>query len=494
MGKPTGFIDYAHRGPTRRPVAERVQDYDEVYLPLPQVPLKQQAARCMDCGVPFCQTGCPLGNLIPDWNDLVYRDQWRAAYDRLRATNNFPEFTGRICPAPCESACVLGLTDAPVTIEHIEQAIVERAFAEGWVRPEPPPVRTGATVAVVGSGPAGLACADQLNRTGHGVVVFERDDRMGGLLRYGIPDFKLPKALIARRLAVLEAEGIRFVPNADLGGAMPVTMLDTFDAVVLCTGSTLPRDLPLPGRDLDGIHYAMDYLTQQNRRVAGDRIDDAAALDARGKHVVVIGGGDTASDCIGTANRQGARSVTNFHLWPAPPAERPAAQPWPYVPQVFQVSPSHEEGCDRVWAVQTLAFEGASGMLTALRTVDVEVGPVGADGRAEAIPVAGTERVWPADLVLLAIGYTGPGPGLPEALGLARDGRGLIHTDGAYATSRPGIFAAGDARRGQSLVVWAISEGREVARAVDTFLTGTTALPARDTGDLPSRRAGDPAS
>lgn len=487
MGKPTGFLEYTRETPARRPVPERLQDYREVYQAFPDTAVTRQAARCMDCGVPFCQAGCPLGNVIPDWNDLVYRGRWREAFERLRTTNNFPEFTGRICPAPCESACVLGLVDPPVTIEQIERTIVEHAYAEGWVQPRPPKQRTGRHVAVVGSGPAGLACADQLNQAGHHVTVFERDDRIGGLLRYGIPDFKLEKWVIDRRLAVMEAEGVTFRPNTNVGVDVSVDDLRAFDAVVLCAGATRPRDLPLPGRDFDGIHFAWDYLRQQNKRVAGDDLDaeGLAPLHAGGKHVIVIGGGDTGSDCIGTANRQGARSVTQFEVMPMPPEDRPAHQPWPFYPMSLRTSSSHEEGADRHWSILTKAFTGTDGCVEALHTVEVDVGR-DANGRLSFDEREGSARVWPADLVLLAVGYTGPEPGgLLDRLGVALDGRGAVATDDHYATNVPGVFAAGDARRGQSLVVWAISEGREAARAVDHALTGFISLPTKGAGDLP---------
>ena len=488
MAKPTGFMDHTREMPRRRPIEERVHDNDEVYLPFEEQKAQQQAARCMDCGVPFCQAGCPLGNVIPDWNDLAWRGDWHGAYERLRATNNFPEFTGRLCPAPCESACVLGIIDKPVTIERIEQAIADRAVAEGWLQPREPVRQTGKRVAVVGSGPAGLACADQLNQAGHQVTVFERDDRIGGLLRYGIPDFKMDKTVLDRRLAVMEAEGVVFQPNTEVGTDLSIDDLLAFDAVVLCNGSTKPRALDLPGRDLDGIHYAMEYLTQHNRRVAGDDLSGEALIDAAGKHVLVIGGGDTASDCIGTAHRQGAASVTNFHIWPAPPEERTEQMPWPFDPHLFQVSTSHEEGGDRVWAVQTVQFEGANGHVRAVQTVDIAVGPIGENGRPQALPVPDSERRWKADLVLIAIGYTGPEGGLMGQLGVDCTPRGSVATDGTYQTSIPGVFAAGDARRGQSLVVWAISEGREAARAVDQYLTGFIALPTKGAGDLPRVR------
>jgi glutamate synthase (NADPH/NADH) small chain len=425
-----------------------------------------------------------VDNQIPDWNDLVYQKDWEEAARNLHSTNNFPEFTGRICPAPCESACVLGLVEPPVTIEQIEQAIVERAYREGWVQPNPPARRTGKRVAVVGSGPAGLAAADQLNQAGHHVTVFERDDRIGGLLRYGIPDFKLDKRVLDRRLDVMAAEGITFVTGAHIGQDVPVAELDAFDAVVLCGGATQPRDLPIPGRELGGIHFAWDYLWQQNKRVAGDDLHGTAPIHAKDQHVIVIGGGDTGSDCVGTANRQGAASVTQFELLPMPPEDRPPDQPWPYDPMVLRTTTSHEEGADRRWCIMTKAFEGDGERVTHLRTVEVD--PVtDDDGRTRFEDIPGSARTWRADLVLLAIGYVGPEPdGLLDQLGVALDARGTVATTD-YATSVDGVFAAGDMRRGQSLVVWAIAEGREAARAVDAALEGATHLPTRGAGDLP---------
>ncbi len=361
MGNPVGFIEHARELPQRRPVVERLDDFREVYLPFPEDKVRTQASRCMDCGVPFCQAGCPLGNRIPDWNDLVYRDDWRAAFEQLRATNNFPEFTGRICPAPCEGACVLGITSLPVTIEQIEREIIERAYLEGWMAPSPPTRRSGKSVAVIGSGPSGLACADQLNRAGHLVTVFERADRIGGLLRYGIPDFKLEKGVLDRRLEIMAAEGISFRTNSEIGRSVPLDELESFDATVLCIGSTSPRDVTLPGRDLDGIHFAMDFLRQQNERVAGTRAADDLPIDAKDRDVLVIGGGDTASDCIGTANRLGARSVTSFEILPTPPQTRLDQNPWPFYPNVYRVSSSHEEGCQRAWSIMTKSFLGNGG-------------------------------------------------------------------------------------------------------------------------------------
>jgi len=486
MGKPTGFIEFPRELPEKRPVEERVKDYKEVHKPFPDEKLIEQAARCMDCGVPFCHTGCPLGNLIPDFNDLVYRGQWKEAANRLFATNNFPEFTGRLCPALCEEACVLGIDEPAVTIEQIELRVVEYAFEHGWVNAQPPKMRTGKTVAVVGSGPAGLACAQQLNRAGHTVTVFERADEIGGLLRYGIPDFKLEKHIIDRRLDILREEGIEFRTGVEVGTTLPVEDLKQFDAAVICIGATVPRDLPIPGRELDGIHFAIEMLTRQNELVAGRAPATwMKPVDAKGKDVIVIGGGDTGADCVGTANRHGAKSVTMFELLPKPPLERPVHQPWPYWPMRLRTSSSHEEGVRREWSVLTKEFVGENGHVRMLRTVGVEF--TSKDGAyVEMNEMPGTEREWPGDLVLLALGYVGPDPGNVIAkLGLELDERGNVRTDENYATNVPRIFAAGDAHMGQSLVVWAISEGRECARAVDTALMGRTFLPTKGEGDLP---------
>ncbi|MCZ7591476.1 MAG: glutamate synthase subunit beta [Kiritimatiellae bacterium] len=487
MGKITGFMEYTRELPHKRPVAERVKFYREFYEPFPEEKARQQAARCMDCGVPFCHTGCPLGNIIPDWNDLVYRGNWREASHRLHATNNFPEFTGRLCPAPCEDACVLGINEPPVTIEQMEKEIVERAFAEGWIKPEPPATRTGKKIAVVGSGPAGLACAQQLNRAGHTVTVFERDARIGGLLRFGIPDFKLEKTIIDRRLRVMEAEGVIFKTNANIGADITGEQLQKeFDAIVLAVGAKRGRDLKAPGRELKGIHLAMEFLPQQNDIVAGKSISNQ--ILATGKRVIVIGGGDTGSDCIGTSNRQGATSIANFELLPMPPVERPRHQPWPYYPMKLRTSSSHEEGCERVFAVSTKEFIGENGRVTALKTVQVRFVPA-ADGKTLKMEeVAGSEQIHPAELVLLAMGFTGAEPdGIVAQLGCELDARGNIKTDKQFATTVPGVFAAGDAHRGQSLIVWAISEGRETARAADIHLMGHSALPTKSDYDLPRR-------
>jgi len=488
VGKPTGFKEYPRELPAKRAVPVRVRDFRDVYEPFPQDRLQRQAARCMDCGVPFCHSGCPLGNIIPDWNDLVYLNRWRRAIEMLHATNNFPEFTGRICPAPCEEACVLGINEPPVTIEQIERTIVERAFEAGWIIPQPPERRTGKSVVVVGSGPAGLACAQQLNRAGHHVTVLERDDRIGGLLRYGIPDFKLEKSVVERRLELMEQEGIVFRTNVHVGTDYPADKLRSFDAVVLCGGATKPRDLPMPGRDLDGVHFAMEYLTQQNRCVAGDRLTDrdSPPITAQGKHVIVIGGGDTGSDCIGTANRQKAKSITQFEILPTPPEDRPPHQPWPFWPVKLRTSTSHEEGCQQYWSIATTEFLGDGGRVQRIRTIDVEFVPPTNGGQPRMKQIAGSEREWPADLVLLAMGFLGPETdGMIGQLGVELDPRGSVKTDESYMTSVPGIFAAGDMRRGQSLVVWAISEGREAARGVDRYLVGHTKLPTKGDGDLP---------
>jgi glutamate synthase (NADPH/NADH) small chain len=482
MGKVTGFKEFQRELPKYRPVEERIRDYREIPDAFPEDKLRQQAARCMDCGIPFCHSGCPLGNVIPDWNDLVYKGKWREAWQRLAATNNFPEFTGRLCPAPCEEACVLNIPETPVTIELIEKMIIEKAFAQGWVVPEPPAHRTGKKVAVVGSGPAGLAAAQQLNRAGHTVTVFERADKIGGLLRYGIPDFKLEKSVLDRRLKIMAAEGITFQTGAYLGQNIPAAELKKFDAVVLCGGATKPRDLNIPGRELDGIHFAMEFLQQQNQAVAAHQA--ATPISAKGKHVIVIGGGDTGSDCIGTARRQGARSITNFELFPMPTKGRPAHQPWPYWPMRMRSSTSHFEGVERFWCINSVRFAGAEGRLHSLVTATVEFGQ-GPAGRPHMQVVPFTEYEWPAELVLLAMGFVGPEPNtLLAQLGPALDQAGNVKTDGHYRTDLENVFAAGDMRRGQSLVVWAIAEGREAARAVDVFLMGASALPTKGGGDM----------
>jgi glutamate synthase (NADPH/NADH) small chain len=473
MANPTGFLETPRQGPPRRPVAERIHDYRHVYQPLPELALRAQASRCMDCGVPFCNTGCPLGNLIPDWNDLVYHDRWHAAIARLHLTNNFPEFTGLLCPAPCEAACVLAINDQAVTIKEVELAIINRAFDEGWITPQPPRTRTGKRIAVIGSGPAGLAAAQQLNRAGHRVTVFEKDDRLGGLLRYGIPDFKIEKWLIDRRLALLHAEGIEFAPNTHAGSNPTAAILQRdFDAILLAVGALQGRDLPIPGRDLAGIHLAMDYLTQQNRRVAGLPIDDSSAITARGKHVIILGGGDTSADCLGNVHREGAASVEVLTHGPRPP-NSPHPLEWPDWPFILRTYPAHEEGGERTWNVVVTAFSGASNQVERLHLAEAERLPNGATR-----PIPGTERILPADLVLLAIGFEGPirGP-LFADLGVEFSADGMIAADDRYQTSTPGVFAAGDARRGASLIVWAIAEGRRAARAVDHYLMGKSLLP-----------------
>ncbi len=486
MGKPTGFKEFTRELPKKRAPGERVHDFKEFYLPFPEEKIRNQAARCMDCGVPTCHSGCPLGNIIPDWNDLVYRNLWKDAIDRLHATNNFPEFTGRLCPAPCEEACVLSINEPAVTIEEIEKQIIERAFSEGWVLPVRPESRTGKKVAVIGSGPAGLAAAQQLNRAGHFVTVYERDHKIGGLLRYGIPDFKMEKWVIDRRVHILESEGITFKTDADLGKNVPFDELNGYDAVVLCIGATVGRDLPVEGRDLEGIVPAMEFLARQNRVVGGEPLEDNEILNAKDKHVIVIGGGDTGSDCIGTSNRQSAVTVTNFELLPKPPEGRPDNQPWPYWPMRLRTSSSHDEGVHREWSINTKKFVGENGRVTKLITTHIEFEPDPNGGRPKIKEIPGTEKEWPADLVLLALGFTGPEPGgIVEHLGVELDARGNIKTDDNYATNVPNVYAAGDGRRGQSLIVWAISEGREAARAADLHLMGKTELPTKGGGDLP---------
>jgi len=474
MADPKGFLKTTDRElPARRPVSIRLMDWKEVYEAGDSAVLKRQAGRCMDCGVPFCHQGCPLGNLIPEWNDLTWRDEGRQAIERLHATNNFPEFTGRLCPAPCESACVLGINQPAVTIKQVEVSIIDQAFAEGWVTPQPPGRLTGKTIAVVGSGPAGLAAAQQLTRAGHTVAVFERDDRIGGLLRYGIPDFKMEKKHLDGRLAQMTAEGTRFRAGVNIGVDITWTDLRArYDAVVIATGAMVPRDLPIPGRDLPGVHFAMEYLVQQNKVGAGDTVDNQ--IVAEGKHVVVLGGGDTGADCIGTAHRQLAASVTNLAIGKQPGDSRPEHQPWPMSPTLFEVSSAHEEGGTREYLASTIEFlSNDAGEVRAIRVAETEY----LDGRR--VPKAGTEREIPADLVLLALGFTGPDTAeLTHELHVPLDDRSNVVRDSDYQTSHEGVFVAGDAGRGQSLIVWAIAEGRAAAAAVDRYLEGETQLPA----------------
>jgi len=473
MGNVSGFLEYARETPERRPVLERVNDWFEVYQDFSKEKLRHQAGRCMDCGIPFCHTGCPVNNVIPDWNDLVYKGRWREAIRSLHATNNFPEFTGRICPAPCEAACVLGINDHPVSIKVVEQNIIDYAFGQGWVDPEPPRRRTGKKVAIVGSGPAGLAAAQQLNRAGHNIVVFEKQDRIGGLLRYGIPDFKMEKHVVDRRLEQLTAEGIEFRANVRVGvDPTGDRLVRDFDAVMLATGAEKPRELEIPGRELKGIHWAMDYLTQQNKRGAGDRFANAEEIVAMGKRVVIIGGGDTGADCLGTAHRQKALSVHQLQINAMPPEDRHETTPWPLWPFQLRVEAAHEEGGHREWSILTTHFSGdEAGNVKKLHCV--RVGPKPA---LERMP--GSEFYLDADLVLIAIGFSGPvRNGLLEQLPFEFDHRGNIKTDASFATSVPGVFSAGDARRGQSLVVWAIAEGRKAAHHIDHFLMGSSQLP-----------------
>jgi len=477
MGKITGFIEIKRETPPRRPVRERVTDWREYDLKMPDDKLMQQGGRCMDCGIPFCHKGCPLGNIIPDWNDLVYRGRWREAIDRLHWTNNFPEFTGRVCPAPCEEACVLNINNDPVTIKLIEKSVIDHAWAQGYVTPQPNPRKTGKKVAVVGSGPSGMACAQQLGRAGHSVTLYERADRIGGLLRYGIPEFKLEKWQVDRRVEQMKAEGVEVVTNCRVGLDLPAEELRRrHDAIVLTIGATKPRDLPVPGRELKGIHFAMDFLPQQNKRNAGDSIPPEKSLTAQGKRVVILGGGDTGSDCLGTSNRQGASIVYQYELLPMPPEKRTAAMPWPDWPMILRTSTSHEEGVTRDWSINTKYFSGENGVVKKLQGVRLNCKQENGRMMMEELP--GSEFELDCDLVLLALGFLGPEPdGIVGELGLKLDQRGNIACEN-YHSSVPGVFAAGDSRRGQSLVVWAIWEGRECARAVDAYLMHESFLPA----------------
>lgn len=485
MGKLRGFMEYDRTVEAKNPVSERVKNYKEFTHDLDTDELQKQGGRCMDCGIPFCHSGCPVGNLIPDFNDAVYRNDWQKALKILHSTNNFPEFTGRLCPAPCESACVLGIIEPPVSIELIEKYIVERGFKEGWIQPDPPKHRTGKTIAVVGSGPAGLAAAQQLNRAGHKVTVFERDEKVGGLLRYGIPDFKMEKHVIDRRLKVMEDEGIEFKTGVNVGVNYDVEKLKEFDAIVLCGGATERRSLPIKGADANGVVQAMDFLKRNNQVVDGlaEPIED---LHAKGKNVIVIGGGDTGSDCVGTSNRHGAKSVTNFEIMPMPAEYRTSENPWPYWPFTLKTTSSHEEGVNRNWSISTKEFmKDHEGNLKALKTVEIEW--VTEEGkRPQLKEVPGSEKEWPCELALLALGFTGPEKTLSQQLGLELDGRTNIKAENDYQTNVPNIFAAGDMRRGQSLIVWAISEGREAAHHVDKYLMGKTQLPTKGPGDLPA--------
>ena len=479
MGKRRGFLEIDRQKAPSRPVDERVQDWREVYLPYPTPDIRAQGARCMDCGIPFCHEGCPLGNVIPDWNDQVYRGKWRDAIARLHKTNNFPEWTGRLCPAPCEGSCVLAIDGDAVTIKAIELSIVERAFEEGWITPSPPKVRTGKTVAVVGSGPAGLAAADQLNRAGHAVTVFEKSDRLGGLLRYGIPEFKMEKRFITRRLKMLRAEGVEFRAGVNVGVDVTANEIRSgHDAMLLAGGAGWPRDLKVPGRELEGIYFAMEFLTQQNHVREGDVVPPEQIISAADKHVVIIGGGDTGADCLGTVHRQGAASVAQFELLPQPPDERAVGNPWPTWPNIFRVTGAHEEGGDRVYAVSTQRFTGDNeGHVTCLHGNKVTMRRE--NGRMTFEPVPGSEFEVPVDLVLLAMGFLGPDrPGMLTELGVELTERGNVQRDQTWMTSVPGVFTAGDMQRGQSLIVWAIAEGRSAARGIDTYLMGTSTLPA----------------
>ncbi|OSY87869.1 glutamate synthase [Tenacibaculum holothuriorum] len=484
MGQLGGFKIHKRQDETNTKIKDRLKNYEEFTVPVPSNDATKQGSRCMDCGIPFCHSACPLGNLIPDFNDLVHKGEWKRALEILHATNNFPEFTGRLCPAPCEKACVLGIIDQPVSIENIEKMIVEKGFSEGWIVPKPPQIRTNKTVAVIGSGPAGLATAQQLNRAGHNVTVFERDDAIGGLLRYGIPNFKLDKKVIDRRVAILQQEGIVFKTNINVGVNYSVENLHNFDAVVLCGGATERRSLPIKGIDSKGVEQAMDYLTQQTKVLYNSEFEEEQ-IQATDKHVIVIGGGDTGSDCVGTANRQGAKSVTNFEIMPKPPQSRSEKTPWPFWPLQLKTSTSHEEGCDRNWLINTKEFiTNEEGELTALKTVEVEWKTT-TNQRPQLVEKPNTEKIWECDLALLALGFTGPKSSLAEQLGIERDARSNYKAEyGKYQTNVPNIFTAGDMRRGQSLIVWAIAEGREAALEVDKCLEGISNLPTKGKNDL----------
>jgi glutamate synthase (NADPH/NADH) small chain len=479
MADPKGFLRYGRELPHRRSVEERTRDWIELYEEFPDDKLQKQAARCMDCGIPFCHQGCPLGNIIPDWNDLTYRGRWKEALLELHATNNFPEFTGKLCPAPCESSCVLGINQDPVAIRRIEESLAMRGWAEGWIIAEPPARRTGRKVAVVGSGPAGLAAAQQLNRAGHTVTVYERDDAIGGLLRYGIPDFKMEKWVLDRRLKQMEEEGVQFRTRVNVGVDIRADELRAqYDAIVLAGGSTKPRDLPAPGRELDGIHFAMEFLPQQNRKVSGMWHSDRPQLTAEGKRVVILGGGDTGADCLGTVHRQGATEVFQFEIMPKPPSERDETMPWPHYPMILRTSAAHEEGGKRDWSISTKAFSGENGKVTKLHGVRLEWSGPDENGRRKMQEIPGSEFEIEVDLVLLAMGFVHPQQeGLLADLGVEFDLRGNVKTDRHYASSVPGVYACGDMRRGQSLIVWAIAEGREAARNVDVYLMGASELP-----------------
>jgi len=484
MGELGGFKKYERKQEGNLAVRERIKHYKEFTKPLHIKEQQKQGSRCMDCGIPFCHSGCPLGNLIPDFNDLIHKGEWKQALEIIHATNNFPEFTGRLCPAPCEQACVLGLIDEPVSIENIEKSIVEKGFEEGWIVPQKPTKRTGKTIAIVGSGPAGLAAAQQLNRVGHSVVVFERDDQIGGLLRYGIPNFKLEKEIIDRRVDILKEEGIEFKTNVNVGVNYPVASLKDFDAVLLSGGATMSRSIPIKGNEAKGVVQAMDFLTRQTKALFDEK-SQKNIINAKGKNVIVIGGGDTGSDCIGTSNRQGAKSVTNFEIMSKPPSERSVKTPWPFWPMQLKTSSSHDEGCDRNWLVSTKEFlTNDKGELYALKTVEVSWKTIPGQ-RPQIIEREGSEKIWPCDLALLALGFTGPDKSLPEQLGLELDTRTNIKASVKdYKTNISGIFTAGDMRRGQSLIVWAISEGRQAAHHIDSYLMGASRLPLKDDNDL----------